>query len=239
MAVVSHKARLHYVVVPKAACTSIKTFFADLDGISREHPRGIVDRLLGRRQARERSVHQIDGYVTGAFDAAETLPAGYTRIAVLRDPLARLYSAWSNKATAEVFEQRGERAALASAGLSSDPTFGAFLDGYEQYRAISQPAMIHTRPLRWHLGDDLGAYDRLFHLEALRAFEDYVAERAGVPVRLARENRGEAEARPLGFEARHVDVARRILAPDYAFLAGHYDFDAGLDSFQRRHALAA
>jgi hypothetical protein len=239
MTVVCQRARLAYVDVPKAACTSIKTLLFELDGGSLEARRpGVVDRLLGRRQRRRRSVHQIEGYVTRPFAEAGPVPEGHARITVLRDPLSRLYSAWSNKADHATFVRRGEVAALTAAGLSSAPTFGAFLDAFEPYRALSDAVAVHTRPLRWHLGDDLDRYDRVFRMEEMAAFEAWISERAGRPLKLARENRGAGETRPTGFEERHVAVARRILAEDYALLDGHYDFEAGLAAFRRRHVPA-
>jgi hypothetical protein len=238
MSVVSRRARLVYVVVPKAACTIVKTMLYDLDvGGDRRPKQGLRDRLLGRPAPGPTSIHQIDGYVTRPFDSAG-VPEGFARFAVLRDPLSRLHSAWSNKTGSGPFEQRGETGAILAAGLPVDPTFGEFLEGYERYRALSVPAAVHTRPLRWHLGDDLGWFDRLFRLEAIADLEPWVSERAGVPVRLARENRGAPAGRALGLEDHHIDLARRILADDYALLAGLYDFGSGLADFHRRHALA-
>lgn len=239
MTVVSRRARLAYVVVPEAASTSIKTLFLELDGGSLDAPRhGVVERLLGRRPRRRRSVHRVEGYVTRPFAEAGPVPEGYAKVTVLRDPLSRLHSAWSNKADRETFARRGEAAALTAAGLSSAPDFGEFLDAFDRYRALSDAVAVHTRPLRWHLGDDLGWYDRIFRMEEMAAFEAWVSERAGHPLKLARENRSGGETRPLGFEERHVAVARRILADDYALLAGHYDFETGLAAFRERHAPA-
>jgi hypothetical protein len=239
MSVVSEKTRIFYVVVPKAACTSIKMTFLELAGGAAVPPLSLTDKLLGRRVPKPRSVHQIDGYITAEFGTGAPPPAGFARISVVRDPLARLHSAWSNKVGSTVFGLRGELEALQAAGLPLDPSFGAFLENYARYRETSRPAAIHTRPLRWHLGDDLGWYDRVFKLEKLGAFEAYVSERAGRPVRVPRENPSAAVTRPLEFGSRHVDLARKILADDYALLAGHYDFDTALESFSRKHALTA
>lgn len=239
MAVVSHKARLLYVVVPKAACTSVKRLFLELDGGSLEAPPlGFLDRLRGKTPLGPRSVHQIEGYITRPFSEVGAVPEGYARITVVRDPLARLHSAWTNKADTATFARRGELERLTAAGLSTAPSFGAFLDDFERYRDISSPVNVHTRPMRWHLGDEPGWYDKVFRMEEMAEFEAWVGARAGSPVRLTRDNRSAGEARPLGFEPHHADVARRLLADDYALLAGCYDFDESLAAFRRRHGLA-
>ena len=79
MSVVSHRARLVYVVVPKAACTSVKTILYDLDvGGDRRPKQGLRDRLLGRPAPAPTSIHQIDGYVTRPSDSAG-VPQGCAR----------------------------------------------------------------------------------------------------------------------------------------------------------------
>lgn len=239
MAVISDRARVAYFIVPKAACTSIKSLFAELDGGVPAPRRGLGDRLLGRPAPKPPSIHQVPGYVTTAFADVAPVPDGFARITVVRDPLARLHSAWSNKTGVSVFADRGEIDALSSAGVPLDPSFGAFVEHFERYRAFSRPAMVHTRPLAWHLGPDLGIYDAVFRLEALGAFEAYLSDRVGTPVTVPRENRSPTPERPLGFEARHADLARAILAPDYALLGGLYDFDASLNRFLEKHAATA
>ena len=167
------------------------------------------------------------------------MPEGFARFAVLRDPLSRLHSAWSNKTGSGPFGQRGESGAILAAGLPVDPHVRRVPGGLRALPgAFGSRGGSSTRPLRWHLGDDLGWYDRLFLLEAIADLEPWVSERAGEPVRLARENRGAPAGRALGLEDRHIDLARRILADDYALLAGLYDFGSGLADFHRRHALA-
>lgn len=238
MAVLSQPARVLYVVIPKAACTSIKAMFLELAGDDAPR-RGLAARLL-RRPAPplQRSVHQIDGYRTLPFAEVATPPAGFAKITLVRDPIARLQSAWANKVCAAAFDARGETEAVRARGLPLDPSFAAFLENHAAYREISAPARIHTRPLAWHLGPDLGWYDQVFRLEDMPAFEAYVGARAGRPVAVPRENRSDAAGRPLDFEARHVDLMRDLLAEDYRLLGALYHFDDGLETFRRRNGLA-
>lgn len=238
MAVISHKAQVVYIVVPKAGCTSIKKLFYQLEGgAARTH--GWAARLFGRGgAARQPSIHQVEGYITTEFTRVGPLPDGYSRICIVRDPLSRLHSAWSNKVGREAFAQRNEVGALQAAGLEIEPSFGYFLENHHRYRELSRPAAIHTRPLSWHMGEDITWYDRLFKLEQLAEFESFIAERVCAPVRVPCENASNGVARLLDFEPRHVELARQILAADYALLAGLYDFDASLDAFRRKHRLA-
>lgn len=235
MAVLSEAARVLYVVVPKAACTSLKSTFRQI--ASEPSRAGVMARLLGRGPVRQ-SVHQAAGYRTVPFESVMVPPERYEKITAVRDPIARLHSAWSNKVCASAFAARGEIEAIRAQGLSINPTFAEFLENIEAYRAISVPAQVHTRALSWHLGPDLGWYDQVFRIEAMPELEAYLSARVGRPIAVPRENRSDASARALDVETRHVDLLRRLLADDYRLLDGVYDFDAGLDAFTRRHAVA-
>jgi hypothetical protein len=239
MAVVNHRARVFYVVVPKVACTSVKTLFWQLDG-GKVGAGGWMSRLLGRgRSAIPRtSVHQLEGYRTTEFSRIGPVPDGYARIALVRDPLARLHSAWTNKVCRRAFEQRGEGGAIVDNALELDPSFGFFVDNFDLYRMISRPARNHTEPFAWHLGEDLRWYDHVFRLEEISSFLDFISDRVGRKVELPSRNVSDGEARPLGLEPRHADRLRALLASDYALLAQHYRFDRSLEAFCRRHAVS-
>jgi hypothetical protein len=236
MAVTSHRARVFYVVVPKAACTSVKVFFRDLEEEADARRPSFLGRLFGGGK-RARPIHNVDGYRTVPFDEAGPVPEGYARISVVRDPLMRLQSAWSNKVCRAAFEARGEVEAIRARGLPVDPSFAAFVENYEAYREVSRPAHIHTRPLAWHLGGDVSWYDRLFKLEELGAFEAFISERVGRAVSVPRENKGHPDARPFEFAARHVGLVRGILAEDYRLLGRLYDFDRSLGAFGQKNGI--
>ena len=229
MSVISARARTFYVVLPKAACTSVKTMFWELETGGRRARPGLVDRIRARLGREPPPIHHIDGYVTREFEATSHVPGGYDRICVVRDPVSRLRSAWTNKIGREVFASRGETRTIVAAGLDLDPTFGRFIDDLDRYREISRPARVHSRDYAWHLGADLDWFDQIFRIEEMPRFESYISGRVGAEIRVPRRNRGGGATRRLAVEPRHGDVLRARLARDYALLGGLYDFDLDFD----------
>lgn len=241
MAVISHEARLVYVPVPKIACTSVKTMFYEL-----ANPDGPRLGLRGRLRAalggapRPLRIHHQPGYATLRFTrvaaAVGPIPQGYVKVALVRDPLARLRSAWGNKVGRAIFAARGEIEDVENEELPLDPSFSQFLRGFEGYRRVSRAARAHTEPLRWHLGPDLGWYDHVFRMEDMDAFAAFVSERVGRPVRPPRKNEGGAPSRPATLEPGDEDRLRALLSDDYALLDGVYDVERALAAVARRAA---
>ena len=238
MSVISNKARTFYVVLPKAACTSVKTMFWELETGGGPARPGLMDRIRARLGAKKPApaIHHVDGYVTREFGSASEVPGGYERICVVRDPLSRLRSGWSDKVGREVFASRGETGTVVAAGLELDPTFGAFVDNLDRYREISRPARVHSRAYAWHLGADLGWYDQIFPIEEMSRLESYLSGRTGAEIRIPRRNEGAGSRRPLAIEARHGEILRARLAEDYALVGGLYDFDQAFERLLRASA---
>lgn len=241
MAVTNHSTRVFYAVVPKVACTSIKTMFWELDTGRDASARPLAQKLREKLTGRSESlaIHHVDGYVTRKFTRRGPVPEGYARICVIRDPLDRLRSAWNNKVGARIFAQRGETEDVLNEDLDLEPSFGFYLEHLERYRLVSRPSRVHTENFAWHIGPDLGWYDRVFRLEQIAELEDYLSERAGRPVHVPIRNKGGGAPRPLDLEPRHIEIARRLLAEDYALLRDYYDFDRAAEALRARAALTA
>lgn len=234
MSVISSKARTFYAVLPKAACTSVKTMFWELETGRDSTRRGLSDRVRARlgRAVPPFPIHHLDGYVTRPFGEVAA-PAGHARICLVRDPLSRLRSAWTNKVGRAVFATRGETRQVSGAGLGLDPTFGYFVENLDAYREISRPAQVHSRDYAWHLGPDLRWYDQVFRIEDMPGFERFLSGRAGTGIRVPRHNEGGAVPRPLAIAEGHRDLLRARLRADYALLGGLYDFDRSFDRLLR------
>lgn len=229
MAIVSHRARLLYISVPKVACTSIKSAFWALEHPGRRAPsilRKSLTKLGLRKPARVPGIHQRSGYETLSFARVKLPPEGYSKVVVVRDPLSRLISAWRDKVTVENFRRRnGEIHELQNALLPLNPTFSEFVHNYDKYRKCSRPARVHTELLSYHIGHDLQWYDRVFKLEDLSAFTQYVSNRLGEHFDLRRLNESASLNREFKIEDEDVAILRDLLAADYELLGNCYIFD--------------
>ena len=246
MAVVCKTLNLVYFDVPKVACTTLKTWFWEVEN-GRPFPKPtlparILRLMKGGGPPLYRSIHSVPGYTTKSHariraEAGDNLEAfaGIETLAVVRDPVARLFSAWSNKAGAAIFAARGETEDLRNMLLDTDPDFGTFIDNLDAYRSVSRPVRAHTQSYEWHLGPRLDAYDHIFEMEQMPALDAFLTARRGRPADLGQRNASGGMARPPGtLSPAQVDRLGEITAPDYAWLGGRYCVDTALKKLAQR-----
>lgn len=116
--------------------------------------------------ANGRHLHIHNIYPTLAFDRAEPRDQeGNDRIAVVRDPVDRLLSAYSHR-----IGKRGSLPltdAASAAGVDPQPFLASFIDRLEEYREHSPWIAHHTQPLVHFLGQDAAYFSVLYPLSDL------------------------------------------------------------------------
>jgi len=248
MAIVSPRLRLVYYDVTKVASTSMKLLLYEVE-TGRPHAvepplrgwRGRLAALMGRPTGGVPRLHAVPWLATTPFDPeagrdAQTRDgAALHRLALVRDPIGRLQSAWRDKVHARQIAARPEeKAALEADGLPLDPSFGTLIDNLERYRAASRPVRLHTTPMAWHLGPDLGFFHSVHTLERIDVLMAFLSGRAGRPLTLPRENESAPAGRDAALTDAQIDRLREITAPDYALLGDLYDPDAAIAKLERK-----
>lgn len=97
---VSRKSKLLYVATPKVACTSLKWWFANLGGWSKQ----ITERSGSKESSIDLKIHDLFRIVAPevAGNSVEALmeffvDPEYFRFALVRNPYSRIFSAWQSK----------------------------------------------------------------------------------------------------------------------------------------------
>lgn len=169
---------LSYFSVPKCACTSLKEYFFEAryglpfaEAVERGDP--ITE---GRK-----SIHGF--YRSLPF--AETAPNSgpdWTRVAVVRDPVSRIVSCYSNKIRQKrVLANPRVRKQAKAAGLNLTPTIHDFVSDLDGYQRISPEIKHHSLPLSHFLGTDPAYFTRIYRLSEVPELTALVAERLGRP----------------------------------------------------------
>jgi hypothetical protein len=146
------------------------------------------------------------------------------RFALLRDPVRRFLSGYSNRVlhyrelSIEVAGQD-----LLREGLPPDPDLGTFVENYVGYLRCSKPLARHFLKQQKFVGDDPGYYERIFKLEEIENLVTFVNAECGTDARMPRLQTGGPKfdffALDEDLQARIVDICRHDIAfgimPEY------------------------
>lgn len=116
---------------------------------------------------------------------------GWTKIAIARDPIRRLVSAYSNRVI-HYRELSVEKAGpeLNELGLSPDPDIEAFFAKIRAYRKASGSIVRHTNTQIKFLGPDKAYFDHVFPFEELSEFTAFLQAKLGRTAEMPRLQTG-------------------------------------------------
>ncbi len=174
---------LAYLPVPKNACTSIKWMFYEA-----EH--GVKFSPYKSNNGKNVFIHDL--YPTITFDKLEKESiADSERIAVVRDPVKRVFSAYGNRVVLHRELSAGKQGKrLAKFGLLPDPDLSTFIDQIEEYCAAVPTINHHTRPQVDFLGSDPAYFSRIYRFSELDSLAEDVSRITGKRLDLPRLQRG-------------------------------------------------
>jgi hypothetical protein len=201
-AIVCKKTKVIYFPAPKNGSTSLRQLFFELEN-------GFHFRKF---TINGRSMDLFWLYRNQELFKAVSAPAGYERIAVVREPVSRFLSNYTW---------------LVTDGNGNFPKkleIDDFIDALEEVMEHSSKARYHLMPQRAFLGADLSYYDRVFRMEDMAELYRYLSERGGLKIELSWENRSSNNALALSRDSRKK--LGEIYQGDYALLQKLYPFEA-------------
>lgn len=184
MTVSLERYRLLYVSAPKVACTSVKMAMFELEN-------GFPFRDF-HASGRLRHIHDPAIYPAMPFEQAQALARpGMLKVTLVRDPVRRLLSCYSNR----VIHYRelsvkalGEGAF--SDDLPPDPDLATFLARLDDYRCVSASIRLHSEPMVHFLGRGASFYDHIFNISEISKFDELIREHTGQPFKSPRLQTG-------------------------------------------------
>ena len=221
MSVALEKLKIAYMPVPKAACSSVKAALAQVD----------PDVSYRWRRARRdpNYVHAL--YPTRRFRPHrwERFSGGdWWRFTVVRDPLRRLLSVYSNR-VGDFNELRNSPGVRAADDLTIEPDPDFFFQNLQGYIEKSSAIKHHALPTYLFTGTAPLQYERVYRVDELPALIDDLSERARQEIALPKLNQSGERLTLDQLKPETVEVLRERLAPEYAELEGIYD-----NPFERR-----
>lgn len=229
----SERYRFLYVATPKVACTSLKWWFADLEGYSKclsevkDSNESDPDLVI------HDSFHRVAPTVTGLApeDLVEPIVSdSYFRFAVVRNPYKRIFSAWQSKLLLR--EPLQVKAYLKCEfylmPIKSALDIALAFEGFLEYLASCETPNyldFHWTPQATLLRPDLIAYTKLTHIENAKELSLALAEHLGPnipdPFATHRTNESLIPFLPKFITERSVELIKSLYAED--FITFEYD----------------
>lgn len=176
--------KVAYFPVPKAANTSMKHLLHNIR--TGEKYVGVRDEAKGTH----RHIHKE--YGTPKFSSINPKEyRGFFKIAIVRDPVDRVISAWRNRVVHHK-DLDGVKSArkIAELGINPKPSLSEFVYNIESYRSSSSSIEIHTDSLTEFLGSTRSYYDIIFDISESRQIELFFSTLTGEPKKLPRKQVG-------------------------------------------------
>lgn len=213
---------LAYVSIPKVACTSIKyTFYNILMGADYTHDKKIDP---------EKDIHW---YFNGK---SQEVGEFKDRVLVIRDPIDRFLSAYSNRVTHHWELSRGFLSQRYPRKMYKDiifnPGLGQFIEFFDSYNKFSSIEW-HTRPISKFVNNDISLFNHIFSISSLSDFENLLSIRIGRPVSFSRHQSGGKKFSVKDLDSDQLDNLLHRYRDDYELLADFYSPDKVYNAWKK------
>lgn len=207
MPIILDDIKLSYTPVPKTACTSLKTMFFEIENGWEFTP--------FKRNGRQFHIHNV--YPSSFFNPKLTeRQSNYSRLLLVRDPILRFLSAYSNRVVhhRELSREKARKQLLAH-DLAPDPSLEEFVLKLPQYMKAVETIDHHTRPLVDFAGPTSSFYTRVYKMLEIDDMLSDISSIVGRPLVLQRLQTG-------GPKLSIDDLGRRELQRLQDFYADDY-----------------
>jgi len=209
--------KIAYFPVPKTASTSLKHAFYQLEHGKQFENAKDSDRILG--------IH--DGYFdTGSFYKIDHKRyKDYSRIAIIRDPVQRIISAYQHRVLREkeLSEKQIDMDLASALGVTPNPTRSEFICNIEKYRLLSKPIKHHTDPFTDFLGHDLSYFTDVVKIGKVGGLATQIEALTGRKFKVERYQKGNEKPMILRMGRPSRDALLSYCAGDYALMKGYFN----------------
>ncbi|MEM8871799.1 MAG: sulfotransferase family 2 domain-containing protein [Pseudomonadota bacterium] len=202
MVVVLRSHKIAYFPIPKVANTSIKL------GLQAAVPEQDFMNIGNKRMS------------ATAREAA----MGCYKVAVVREPLSRMLSAYGNRVMDErdIDRSRATKFLLRILGRSAAPDINEFFLNLPTYMRTNDRIRRHLMLQKQYLGTDLGYFDRIYRLDEIDVLAQDLSRRIGTTVTFGRHQTSGPKYRADDLSAAAQSAVLHYLEPDYRLLSAYF-----------------
>lgn len=206
---------ISYFGVPKVACTSLKLFFFEVEN-------GFAFRPF-QANGVKRHIHDA-AYPTVPFkNWKPDRYLGHWKIAVVRDPVQRLLSCYSNRVL-----DHGELDNIVlteediANGMTTRPDLHKFLEHFHRYRELAPSIAHHSDRMVDFLGANADFFDRIYSIRELDQLALDVSDRVGESLQIPREQTGGPKIGQDALTSKEKKLLRRFYEEDFAAFGDYF-----------------
>jgi tetratricopeptide (TPR) repeat protein len=213
---ISDRFKITITIIGKSACSTVERTFFDLEFNIKNYP--VWQEIPRRRWRRARRIEIKRQFINNTY---------YLKFAVIREPIKRFLSAFSNKVTFnnhDSFEKTFTQTKkyLSIAELSINPEINYLIGNLEIYQESSRNLRHHIRPQHSFIGNNLEKFDQVFQVENLGELGKKLSEIAGYEVTLPRLNTGGRKIPLKELSSESMEKLIDYYAKDYELLHEYY-----------------
>ena len=212
--------KIAYVLIPKCACSTVQTIVRYLENGQEEK-----SKIISMPKYQSHKIYRLK---------MENLAASYFNFVVVREPIKRFLSAFSNKILysriLETIQLTSQYLSIAHLGVN--PKINWMVENLELYSEMSGDWEYHIRPQHTFMGNQIKGFDRVFQVERLGELGEKLSEITGFEVNLPRINTGGRKISLAGLSEKSMKKLIDFYARDYELLKDYYSPDKIWDEYQ-------
>lgn len=213
MVAVSHRYGIVYFPIHKNASTSLKKMLYEVDT-----GKELTEKSL---QHLGSDLHRLYPYTSK--ERWEKYYGTYVSLTVVRDPLERLLSAYSQFIVHQhCLEEPAVATQLRAVGLSLSPSPDEFVQHFAAYRSVSFTLRRHTHTQHSYIGNFFEKIGNSIRFERLQEFGDIVGRLTGKKLAVPHEKKGRTKFYAGSLSTDSLAKVARIFRDDYAMLSAFY-----------------
>lgn len=214
MTVILAEHKLSYVPVPKVACTSLKTMFFEIENGFAYQPFSTSGRKWW--------IHDFFKSIPFSDQPIERM-VDHVRMAVVRDPVQRLLSCYSNRVVhhQELSKQKAFKQ-LTEADLPFSPDLSTFVKLLPEYYAAVHTISHHAMPFVDYLGRDPQFYTHIYRIEETTDMAYEVERITGKKATLKRLQNGGPKIGVDALSEKEIAMLKDFYAEDYAVFGSRF-----------------
>ncbi|MDE5077389.1 MAG: sulfotransferase family 2 domain-containing protein, partial [Trichodesmium sp. St2_bin6] len=221
-AILCDRFKIAYAIIPKCACSTVRVTMRWLENGDNDD-----FKIINMPKYQVHKTYWVE---------ISNMAANYFKFVVVREPIKRFLSAFSNKILySKLSLERTKLTAiqyLSIAQLGVNPEINSMIENLELYSEMSDDWQLHIKPQHTFMGNQIKGFDRIFQVEHLGELGKKLSEITGFEINLPRLNTGGRKISLAELSEKSIKKLIDFYSRDYELLKDYYSPEKIWDEYQ-------